>query len=378
MIKDIESGTIYSNIQLNILPPTGFDLPPNCHWDSHFDNGVKNGIVQVLTDDGILFARLSYKENKLEGECLFYDGGSLCEKAYYQNDRKHGWSTSYENGKESISLFEKGVQKRRLLKCDGEDMWKEVDMNNEWNYSLCKLDKQFRHQGICKKFVQGILTEESMYKDDKVVRKCREIRGREMTEYDENGVKIYQGEYKQDLKKGYIRDGKGKEFVDGVVSYVGGWRKGCKEGEGKSMKDNIVYYSGRWKDDLPNGEGKIMNEDGSVMIEGKWNDGELVVLQQLYLIFYFYTFDYQTGKTRYHFPGMKHLYLKGIMVIYHLILMPFILDWDHKDHETVFNYNQRICVLCIGSSLLQLVNCSIVINFLLLLLNVGINVRYMT
>ena len=117
MSKDIESGIVKNNIQLSLQSPKGFVLPTGCHWDPSVGTGVKDGIVQVLTDDGMLFAQLSYKKDKLDGECLFYDEGRACERVNYQNDIKHGWSTSFENGKESISfLYEKGAQKKKLVK----------------------------------------------------------------------------------------------------------------------------------------------------------------------------------------------------------------------------------------------------------------------
>ena len=40
----------------------------------------------------------------------------------------------------------------------------------------------------------------------------QEFNGGKMVEYDENGRKVYEGEYKGGVEKGFVRNGKGKEF----------------------------------------------------------------------------------------------------------------------------------------------------------------------
>ena len=71
----------------------------------------------------------------------------------------------------------------------------------------------------------------------------------------------------------YVRTGKGKEYEENKVVYVGDWLNGEKDGEGMSMKNGVAYYDGKWKKNAPDGYGKLMNEDGSVKVEGEWVDG---------------------------------------------------------------------------------------------------------
>jgi len=54
-----------------------------------------------------------------------------------------------------------------------------------------------------------------------------EFMGSEMVEYDRNGKKVYEGEYKGSVEKGFVRNGEGKEMDgSGRVMFVGEWKDG--------------------------------------------------------------------------------------------------------------------------------------------------------
>ena len=89
-----------TNIQLTISPAHGFTLPCGYNWNPTIVIGKKEGKVEVFTEEGMLFAELFYHEGKLEGECSFFEEGSIKEKVMYKNDVLNGWSRFYKNGKE--------------------------------------------------------------------------------------------------------------------------------------------------------------------------------------------------------------------------------------------------------------------------------------
>lgn len=74
---------------------------------------------------------------------------------------------------------------------------------------------------------QGCLKRISYYENGQFIRAIQEFNGRIMTEYNENGKKIYEGEYKGDTKNGFIRHGQGTEMdEDGNVIRSGVWIDG--------------------------------------------------------------------------------------------------------------------------------------------------------
>ena len=54
-------------------------------------------------------------------------------------------------------------------------------------------------------------------------RVVQEFDGVKMVEYDENGRKVYEGEFKGDVEKGFVREGRGKEYEVGVKAAKRVW-----------------------------------------------------------------------------------------------------------------------------------------------------------
>ena len=96
-----------------------------------------------------------------------------------------------------------------------------------------------------------------------------------MIEYDVNGKRVYEGEFEGDMMKGFVREGKGKEYGDGGKSalYVGGWKNGLREGYGSEFKGHSAVYIGEWKNGMRDGKGKELNENGEVIRSGVWVRG---------------------------------------------------------------------------------------------------------
>ena len=55
----------------------GYDLPAGCTWNPKIINNKKEGLVEVVNEDGMLVAELEFKEDRLNGLCKFYKRGKL-------------------------------------------------------------------------------------------------------------------------------------------------------------------------------------------------------------------------------------------------------------------------------------------------------------
>ena len=58
----------------------------------------------------------------------------------------------------------------------------------------------------------GVMKRGCLFENGVMKRIVQEFNGGKMVEYDENGRKVYEGEYKGNVEKGFVRDGFGKEF----------------------------------------------------------------------------------------------------------------------------------------------------------------------
>ena len=52
--------------------PRGFTIPKGYYADQNISGKVINGCITIYNDNDQIFARLSYKNSKLNGECFFY------------------------------------------------------------------------------------------------------------------------------------------------------------------------------------------------------------------------------------------------------------------------------------------------------------------
>ena len=122
----------------------------------------------------------------------------------------------------------------------------------------------------------GRLVRECEYKNGVMMRVLREWKGECMIEYDDNGMRVYEGGFEGDMMKGFVREGEGKEYgIDGKSAlYVGGWKNGLRDGYGSEFKGLNPVYIGEWKNGMRDGKGKELNENEEVVRRGKWIEGE--------------------------------------------------------------------------------------------------------
>lgn len=101
-----------------------------------------------------------------------------------------------------------------------------------------------------------------------IVRGKREGRGR--TEQ-QNGLTVYDGEYKDNMKDGFGAS----YYADGDLSYVGGWKEDKKDGVGVSFRkeDHALHISG-WKEGEADSFTTLIDSEGNLRFSGRIIEGK--------------------------------------------------------------------------------------------------------
>ena len=219
--------------------------------------GKREGVA-TITNDGMPYLRVEYNGGSMTGmiERLneygtvdlrghLVDGieDGLFEE--YDKDERVVWTGYYRNGKKDTE-----VHNRIVKKGSGSNEFYELDENGQPTH-LC------------------------LYENGKKSQVLARFNGSTMTEFDMNGKRVYEGEYKGDTNNGHVREGKGKEFENGgeTVVYSGDWKNGKREGFGTEFNDAAAVYTGEWRDGKRNGNGKEMDKNGKVVRSGRWVNG---------------------------------------------------------------------------------------------------------
>ena len=242
--------------------------------------GKKEGIGVIVREDGTLYMRMMFVNDECEGNKVKKNKyGKTVLKGRVEKGKEVGMWIEYDNyGNETWRGFYRNGDKVISLKeYEGmSGLWREVNDNGELlsvseydEYGLLKNGKCFEYEG-------GRMVRECEYKNGVMMRVLREWKGECMIEYDDNGMRVYEGGFEGDMMKGFVREGEGKEYgIDGKSAlYVGGWKNGLREGYGSEFKGYSPVYIGEWKNGMRDGKGKELNENEEVIRSGKWIKGE--------------------------------------------------------------------------------------------------------
>ena len=291
MEKDILGG--FTNIQVKrVESEVVCDevIPEGCKFTPNLVNGMKEGTMDVFTKEDILYAVLSYHNDKLDGLCEFFEEGLLKEKVTYQNGKPEGWGCEYQNSMESKWFFYRNGTKYSELVEKDHGYRVETEFQSGHILSICKYNCNHEREGKGFVYVNNRLSSEVLFDNNEIVATLKEFDGKMMTEYNEDGMKVYYGEYRDSMKKEYPREGKGKEYEEGSIVFDGHWKNNMKEGEGTSFRNHRALYVGQWNQNVPDGEGRLLDEEGKVLYKGAWKKG---------------TFATKKGKVYYTSGGVK-------------------------------------------------------------------------
>ena len=243
--------------------------------------GKKEGVGLLLREEGTLFMRMMFVNDECEGEVIKKNEyGSVVLKGRMEKGKEVGMWIEYDDYGNEIwrGLYRKGVKDTSLKEYEGmKGFYSEVSMKGEL-LSVSEYEENWMKNGKCFEYEGERMVRECEYKNGVMMRVLREWKGECMIEYDDNGMRVYEGGFEGDMMKGFVREGKGKEYgIDGKsVLYVGGWKNGLRNGYGSEFCGHNPVYIGEWKNGIRDGKGKELNENEEVIRSGRWMGGEYV------------------------------------------------------------------------------------------------------
>ena len=246
-----------------------------------------NGYCKEVNSDGqvVTIAQYDPLQMKKNGKCFEMKNGKVTRVCEYENGRRKrtlqsfsgSMMTEYDtDGKKVYEGAYKGDMKSGFVR-EGKGKEYGIMTNRSESVTLIGNWKKGKKNG---EFYEVDNSENvkriCVYENDEMSRVTLEFSGTTMTEYNEHGKRVYEGDYKGDLNNGFMRSGSGKEYdKDGLIAiYSGEWKKGKREGLGTEYSQGFVLYTGEWKNGMRDGEGKEMDESGKVVFVGEWKDGK--------------------------------------------------------------------------------------------------------
>ena len=194
---------------------------------SEWHEGIEislSGSCKVFDEPKKVWYEGGFRDGLREGKCIEYDtSGKKIFKGFYKN------------GNKLIPMKNK------------KHFWEERDNQNKV-VRICQIDAHGRYCGLSYQYRENQIIRVSRWKEDKEIELLKLFSDGIMTEY-KNGKKIYSGEYVNQLKSNYQREGEGEEFdIDGeTLLYRGRFIKGERDGHGRLYGGGIVIFDGEWK-----------------------------------------------------------------------------------------------------------------------------------
>ena len=272
-----------SNLNISGLSEIGYSLPEGCSWETtSFVNGKKDGIFTVLDNEGIRIAKLEYHNDKLNGECVFYESGRPKQRITYVNNIPNGWVCDITRGNQTkwVLYNDHGEIVTELRQLPGSDIyWEEIDTNTCETKSICRYDKDHKKSGKGYLFKNNQISDIVMFKNNVGYRTLKHFENGIMMEYDNDGSVIFTGGFENSFENDYPRCGEGILSVNGRKCYEGCWKNDKRDGYGKSFYNTLLYYEGYWKNDVPHGYGCLSENvnDEEMKYYGNWEEGILVI-----------------------------------------------------------------------------------------------------
>ena len=262
-----------------------YDEDGNVIFEGFFEQGKRMNIVRMkemkgywkeMNDDNeVISICKKDEEGKNDGICYFYLNGNIdriskwkngkeisdsgyCRiydelyqlffEGYFENGKREGRGKEYDlNGKVVFDGFFKEGKRMNMVELkEMKGYWKEMNEKNEV-ISICRKDEEGNNDGICYFYSNGNIDHMSEWKNGEEVNVLKRFEGKKMIEL-VNGVKRYEGGYRDSMKDGYPRERIGEEYgSDGrSVVYHGCYWNGKRQGKGISYRNGDRMYDGMW------------------------------------------------------------------------------------------------------------------------------------
>ena len=225
-----------------------------------FTNGIFSGPCILRNPMGIIQFKGSLENGKKSGHCVEYDerGRKLLEGIYRENQ-----TIVYTEIKEGIFC---GYYEEKIM--------------NGMRVSISQIKRDnLRKHGRSLEFSldkeSDIPVSEKYYEDGRMVYEHVRVNGNRMSEFDEGGNLMYEGEFEY-MDGEFLRWGKGVEYEgEKIMQYEGEFANNYYHGKGVLYRNGCAYYNGEWKCGYPNGDGSLYDDDGQVKMECMWNLGDV-------------------------------------------------------------------------------------------------------
>ena len=238
--SNIENGEVVLDVD---SPHKGYSI------QTVMENGKMNGESIIFNPDHIQIASLVFVDGVANGFCELYDdNGNIVFEGYLKNGYREGKGKEYdENGNVIFEgFYEQGKRMNIVELKEMKGYWKEMNEKNEI-VSICQKDEEGNNDGICYFYSNGVIDRISEWKNGEELNVLKRFEGKKMIEF-VNGVKRYEGEFRDSIKHNYPREGNGKEYdVNGKnVIYQGQYWNGKRQGNGIVYENGKKVYDGMW------------------------------------------------------------------------------------------------------------------------------------
>ena len=308
--------------------------PPHNGYVIHtfVNNGKLYGKSKILNPDGVIVAKLYFDEGIATGPCTLYDElGRLYFKGRLENGYRKGRGQEYDEDGDMIfdGFFEKGQRMNLYPSKERFGFVEEYDENGNVIRISERNDNGEIH-GKCYLYSkEGKIKKISKWKNGKEINVFAKFSGDKMYEY-RNGVKRYEGGYREISKTVYVREGEGILYKrDGERKrYEGSFHNGLRHGRGSYFDCMELKHTRHWT----NGFQRIW-----------WYIG-LLYLIVAYSLFYTWLFKIYAAQSIIHAIVFIVLIVPLITI---LILIPFIIcliialrDNDFR-YYSIFYYTKK-------------------------------------
>ena len=213
-------------------------------------NGKINGISKILSPDNIKVASLVFVDGVASGPCKLYDElGILYFKGYLENGLRQGRGTEYDENQRIVfdGFFDKGSKRKIYPMETNKKYWIEFDEDDNI-INIGQRNDYGQLIGKCYLYGKnGEITRISDWDEGRELSVIKQFIGNKMIEY-KNGVRFYEGCYRDSIELDYPYEGEGKEFgADGqTLVFHGNYYYGKRHGTGLLYKNMQVIYNGIW------------------------------------------------------------------------------------------------------------------------------------
>ena len=217
------------------------------------EHGKREGICYFYDENEKICRISEWKEGKEIGDSgyckIFDEHRKIWYIGYYSKGIQHGYGAEYDDHGKLLfeGFYNEGSRMPICRMYRNNEYWNEYD-NKGKLICISKRNNNGRKEGKCYFYDDTErISQVSEWKNGEEISVIKKFNGSKMIEY-KNGIRFYEGGYRDSINEDYPYEGEGREFAaDGVtVVYRGGYRKGKRHGKGLTYRRMRVKDKGYW------------------------------------------------------------------------------------------------------------------------------------